>query len=576
MSPSVYVFTPNYPNVSVLPFNENPAVATLLFSIWRDMTAGLKPRMVSISQLSLRSLFLRNHGILSCKRIDDSARNNGWETSEPWGAGVSSLICELPRNCTRNYGGSITTSYWRRCLTVEGPPGNTYQERFIESSGMWAFGFPERGGLLVRAEYEAAWESFNNDIAKAHKCGGVVVTGQPGIAKRTPWLFNDPVISSSFKKTASVDIPSRQILISLPAGTWALSNYDQTQLPCAAFLEAASWGTAWIVQTTSPLEHRWKKWKTAAFSGHLRNGLLYYRGDDSSGVVTYSESTPAISDAITKGGVLLRALACGYRETLLQNANMKRPVEGAAKLRPEEKDEAGRRIQFVDLASDRIKTIVSYATANTRAQKRIKFYETISTQPGFEASAGQIFKGLVLSWLHTRPDLRPLHCSPAVHGLRDLQILPCREKQTSYFGSLTALNEVKVDKLFLSPTSQTLAAVDAIVFTDKFIITVQVAVSGKPSTKGSDFAWADIKKSIPRDIREDRDWRHMYITDSVNKVQSLRNQTSSDLPKDIRVYYEVFNVGRLDIGHDHLEVFDENKQCACRNSVDVDENGNNF
>ncbi|KAH8991116.1 hypothetical protein EDB86DRAFT_2936909 [Lactarius hatsudake] len=192
--------------------------------------------------------------------------------------------------------------------------------------------------------------------------------------------------------------------------------------------------------------------------------------------------------------------------------------------------------------SHRIKTIISYAAADARAQKRIRFYETISRKPEFEASAGQIFKGLVLSWLHARPNLRPLHCPPS---LCDLQIPACREKQTSYFGSSTALNEVKVDKLFLSPTSQTLAAVDAIIFTDKFIITVQVAVSGKPSTKGSDSVWADIKKSIPRG---DRDWRHMYVIDS----------TSSDLPKDIRVYYEVFNVGRLDMTHQHLEVFDEN------------------
>ncbi|KAH9048284.1 hypothetical protein EDB84DRAFT_299074 [Lactarius hengduanensis] len=469
-------------------------------------------------------------------------------------------------------------------------------ERFIESSGMWAFGFPERSGLLVRVEYEAAWESFNNDIAKAHKCGGVVVTGQPGIgkscflyyllfrllSKKNPVALQRSRYFFVFQEDGVSRYPLTADPDSLPAGTWALSDYDQTQLPCAAFLEAASWGTAWIVQTTSPLEHRWKKWKTQRSADIF---VMDYFTIEEMTVLgnILGVNTSDLRRNYERWGPSARTCLRLSRNPPAER-EYEKAVEGAAKrsvkdpdverddfdvrtitqilfsVRPEEKDEAGRRIQFVDLASDRIKTIVSYATANTRAQKRIKFYETISTQPGFEASAGQIFKGLVLSWLHTRPDLRPLHCSPAVPGLRDLQILPSREKQTSYFGSLTALNEVKVDKLFLSPTSQTLAAVDAIVFTDKFIITVQVAVSGKPSTKGSDFAWADIKKSIPRDIREDRDWRHMYITDSVNKVQSLRNQTSSDLPKDIRVYYEVFNVGRLDISHDHLEVFDENKK----------------
>ena len=50
-----------------------------------------------------------------------------------------------------------------------------------------------------------------------------------------------------------------------PKDTWALCDSDEkTPHPCTAFLEAAGQYRAWIVQTTSPLESRWKGW----FSHH--------------------------------------------------------------------------------------------------------------------------------------------------------------------------------------------------------------------------------------------------------------------------------------------------------------------
>jgi len=47
----------------------------------------------------------------------------------------------------------------------------------------------------------------------------------------------------------------------LPTGTWALSDSnDGTKCPCSAFQGAAEEQIAWIVQTTPPLEERWKGW----------------------------------------------------------------------------------------------------------------------------------------------------------------------------------------------------------------------------------------------------------------------------------------------------------------------------
>src|SRR6266702_570131 len=47
-----------------------------------------------------------------------------------------------------------------------------------------------------------------------------------------------------------------------PRGTWALSDSnEEVGSPCSAFIDAAKQEIAWIVQTTSPMEERWKEWK---------------------------------------------------------------------------------------------------------------------------------------------------------------------------------------------------------------------------------------------------------------------------------------------------------------------------
>ncbi|KAI9446795.1 hypothetical protein H4582DRAFT_2070118 [Lactarius indigo] len=626
----VYVVTPDYPNLTMLPFNENLVVAILLHTMWKDMVVRSEEK-VRISQLSLRLLHSpvpKEPWNTICKRIGDSARKNGWETvsggelvSPDWcdpgyfrvylhidlGSAAPPPDMQAAEELHETLWGVDYNAILKEISDDQGTTWKYVPESFIESSGMCALGFPECGGLLFRNEYEAAWENFHNDVAKASHCGGVVVTGQLGIGKSC-FLYYLLFCLLSKKKPVALqrfnyffvfqeDGVSRYPFTTdphhLPRGTWALS--DSNNLPCPTFLEAASWGTAWIIQTASPLEQGWKKWKTQRSADIFVMDYFTIEEMTVLGMVL-GLNTSDLRRNYERWGPSARTCLRLSRYITTED-EYEKTVEGAAKhfvndpdaieldfnmtttrithilfsVRPKEKEETGRRIQIADLASDRIKTIISDAATHARAQKRINFYDTISTQPGFEASTVQIFKGFVLSWLHARPNVQPLDCFHAVPGLPNLQIPSCREKQTSYFGSLTALNEVKVDglPLFLSPTSQTLATVDAIVFTDKFIITIQVTVSRNPSTTGGGSTLADIKKSIPRGIRGDRDWCHMYITDSVNKVNSLRTQTLSDLPNDIRVFYEVFDVGRLDIlTHEHLEVFGEKKhpqkKCGCR------------
>jgi hypothetical protein len=229
-------------------------------------------------------------------------------------------------------------------------------------------------------------------------------------------------------------------------------------------------------------------------------------------------------------------------------------------VRPGDESEDGRRTLVAEIATDHIKEIISYAAADALARKRIEFYQKMSNQPMFKSSAGQMFERFVLSWLASHPSAVPLQCTPSTFRTTP-EIPACGEERTVFFGSLTALKKkVKVvnDALpwcFL-PTSQTPDAVDAIVFTNKFIITVQVTIAEVHSTNRKCFD--DIEESI-RGIRNKRKWCHVFITDDNCKARSLRGQTLSDLPKSIFVYSAVFDVGRLDITRVHVESFDEKK-----------------
>ena len=53
-----------------------------------------------------------------------------------------------------------------------------------------------------------------------------------------------------------------------PKVTWALSDSNEKiEHPCDAFLDSIQQGRIWVVQTTSPLESRRKKWQEMYSAG---------------------------------------------------------------------------------------------------------------------------------------------------------------------------------------------------------------------------------------------------------------------------------------------------------------------
>jgi hypothetical protein len=186
----------------------------------------------------------------------------------------------------------------------------------------------------------------------------------------------------------------------------------------------------------------------------------------------------------------------------------------------------------------------------------------------FRISTGKMYEEFILSWLSSQ-DLASLPCTPAESGQPSLEIPACGDQ--TIFSSATALKTTNVHKLpfcFL-PASQTLPAIDAVVFTDRFIITIQVTISHRHTAKESGFT--TIKQGLPTITAAARrtnkggkkekgpQWCHVFITDHEEKARSLRGQTLSELPRGIFVYSAVFNVGQFNVTSKRMRRLEEDR-----------------
>jgi hypothetical protein len=182
--------------------------------------------------------------------------------------------------------------------------GSTWQyvpKKWIDFLEMWKLGCRERNGLLVRPEYDAAlkMETFDYEKAKNQNCGGVIVTGQPGIGALSLLFIENRFLNANTgkscflyyvlfrrlceKKPVALELSDHYLVFQddgvyihplaadpynrLPDETWALSDSGaKDNQPCNAFLNAAEWQVAWVIQTTSPRDSAWKAWKRHYFA----------------------------------------------------------------------------------------------------------------------------------------------------------------------------------------------------------------------------------------------------------------------------------------------------------------------
>jgi len=168
-----------------------------------------------------------------------------------------------------------------------------------------------------------------------------------------------------------------------------------------------------------------------------------------------------------------------------------------------------------------------------------------------------MFRDLVLSWFYAHSDGH-IPCV-AAQGTSFLQIPACGEDNTIFIGRKTAVqNEIRAKTLplMLLPLSPAFGTADAIVLTEEFVITLQVTIADNHTAKPGGFAI--IEEYLP-DNRPNK-WCHVFITDDEDVAASLRRQTFSDLPSQVRIYSAVFDVGTPSIRRKHVEEFNNQKK----------------
>jgi hypothetical protein len=197
-------------------------------------------------------------------------------------------------------------------------------------------------------------------------------------------------------------------------------------------------------------------------------------------------------------------------------------------------------------ASDYILGLVSHAYAKLDLATRQSFHNTIGGPAWFGATAGYFFESSVLLWLRHSPAGESLSCDPAEESYDKLKIPACRENM-EFFSKLEDLKHVGDLKLpfCLVPTSQTFAAVDAIVLTKDNVITVQMTIASRHDAKGTGLE--KIYDGLPSKFLRARTWCHVFLTDTEDKGKLLRREKVADVKtKPIRVYSAFFDLDELD------------------------------
>jgi hypothetical protein len=205
-----------------------------------------------------------------------------------------------------------------------------------------------------------------------------------------------------------------------------------------------------------------------------------------------------------------------------------------------------RRQVAMEFGTNNLYGFVTRAYAMHHHATRQSFYRAIRGRPWFGSPAGKIFKLHILLWFwHAQIDEK-LQCTPAVLSSPQLKIPACPGNLNFFYNpeELHQLNEPE-RPICLVPTSATFPTLDAIVLTNDTVITIQITIASKHDTKRIEFD--RVYKNLPPGLLTKRSHRcHVFITDGDVNEKLLREQTLTEIPKEIHVYSALVDVEELD------------------------------
>ncbi|KAH9031315.1 hypothetical protein EDB85DRAFT_1959228 [Lactarius pseudohatsudake] len=405
------------------------SVGHLRRAIWRDVIspqlgASLGSQELTIFDCSLRSLLvpvpieprntLHNRAVHS-SRVNGSAGARDRDTVPPGWSELENLHVYLSVDL-----GSQVQIAEQLYTTLWGKDLNVILEEISNDDGTWIYvpkthinhlkmrelGYNETRGLLFWPEFDVAFGMLKKDHETARDCGGAVVTGQPGIGK-TCFLYYLLFHRLSERKPVAIEQRDFFILFHeggvyryplkadpryLPDGTWALSDSnDEAAQPCSTFRSASKLRTAWLIQTTPPVETRWRDWRKYCKAGmFVMNHVSIeditalskvFNLDVSNIQRLYRKWGPSAQTCLdllqfraeAEHEHLVTGAACGFvqdpRKIVNFDFDESKVSHRLFSIRPKGQDRTGRRMQIVEIATDHIKEIISYAAANANANK---------------------------------------------------------------------------------------------------------------------------------------------------------------------------------------------------------------
>ncbi|KAI0298440.1 hypothetical protein B0F90DRAFT_1669030 [Multifurca ochricompacta] len=434
----------------------------------------------------------------------------------------------------------------------------------------------EEEALLFRDEYILAHKAIKEWSKKrrTEKSGGVVITGHPGLemnAGKTCFLLY--LLFHRLSKglpTAFQFLPDSFVLFTnsgvkvyahtfdeLPDGTWALADCSaKDPLPCDSFLVACRSRDAFVVQTSSPDEKRYKTWRKEykaytyvmdcfPLTESVALGMIHGFNDQlikdhcekwgpSARIMMAHMTNP---DRISRHTERVKQAAHHFVHNFGDYITDVNPTEVSHTLftiHPKGLSSEDRQSSIGRIETSYLNRILMDKIAAKNQQEQINFYKLVSHHQWFKGSAGYILENVVLSRLCADPESKGLPCTPARSDLPQLTIPACQgHLNLSYEEqhSLEYLNRIR-RPFCVIPTSKTSATVDATIFTDRHIITIQVTVASEHSVKETGFG--QIANSFPKTFRQSREWCHVFVTDEAENAKSLvKNWTSDDLRIDL-------------------------------------------
>ena len=193
------------------------------------------------------------------------------------------------------------------------------------------------------------------------------------------------------------------------------------------------------------------------------------------------------------------------------------------------------------------------------------FYQKTSTLPAFKGTWGYMFEKYFLVWLHSTKQGNELECtakspkrkrgeqSNSDPEPKELSLQPVGPNKLIK-GEISKFGKVKDSDTPFGwlPSSLTFPSFDAVICTHDRIITIQLTVSHSHSM--DDDGFKQLKKNLPANFQKKRTWCHVFVTDREGNANSLLKQYHDvAAERNISIYSVVLDVPACKFSSEDVE-----------------------